>query len=368
MEGILKLNTSKQIETETLKDTLFVNDTGHVPDELLQDEYRRAVRSLVNSITDESCANKRTQLSVQRIADCICRLSPDSPRPSGEPEAILVLARKYLQQQPTGTRSVVIPIPHHPPSIQRSDTVHSILCQAAQLLSAADNRGDLIMLIAHGSLSTEDRTEFSDLDFLAVFRDSCFDTVDSVRLLQHEVFEFNKFVRLMDPLSHHGLNILSESDLRSYDESFLPTRQLCLSSRIQGPNQIILGLRSCRVESGRQLLRHALAIREKPSSSYSTKLYLARIHLIPAVYLQCVHGLYIDKKMAIDMASSIFPSQQLAAIQTASTLRENWCRRNPLNSLPSQLIRSAFHLGNFCLMKLNAVAQLLVEADSLQAK
>lgn len=349
---------------------LFADRVENIPNCLLQDEFRRAVLVLLNRFIDPSTPETRMRSAASRVTSLINRLQPNYLRPGEEPEPILNNAlkykHKYIHTQSLKPNTVIVKIPQTPSGVVRSDKINAIFVKALELFTPVINRGELIMLTAHGSLSTEDYTEFSDADFLAIFRDKCFTTKSSMHLLKKDIQKFNEFIRSIDPLSHHGLSVLSESDLQYYDESFLPISQLHLSSRIFGPVQIGFGLRNCRIESGRQLLRHALGIRKEPTNSYSTKLFLSRMHLIPAIYLQCVYGLYVDKKTAIDIASSVFPSEQTEAIEIASSLREIWLKHNPFNCLPVKLINSALNLSNFCLMKLETVAQFLVKADSFQ--
>jgi len=353
----------KQLSTE-----LLIDHEEILPANLIHDELRRGLRVLANQMTSTTCLKKRIGLSAQRIAKILLRIRPQLTLPIDNSEEMLVLGHKCLQLDSSGTRFADICVSKVPPGVRRTNQTDEIIRKALQRLSSANDRGDLLLLLAHGSLSTEDGTEFSDLDFMAVFKDRCFHSDKAVKTLLSETANFNKFIQQIDPLSHHGIFVLSEKDLSAYDESYLPIRQLLLSSRIHGHRKITLGLRSCRMESGRQLLRHAIGIRERPSDVFSVKLFLSRIHLIPAIFLQSIHGLYIDKKTAIEMASSIYPRKALRAVEMASELREKWCCSKPMQTISQELIVSARYLSNYCLSKLITVAQSLVETDTYLAQ
>ena len=304
-----------------------LNSVEELPGVLVLDEARRCIRRIFNLAVGAPEATKRLEQTKQRLSSLtrVAKSKSESCTSIAELSASEVAFQVWTDLLPemSGLTSVRLRIPDTPHYVKRSRAASDIFARVKEVFLEDFRRGDLLYLVAHGSLSTEDRTAFSDPDFLVVYRDHSFSGSRFFQLARRFA-DANSYLKSIDPLLHHSVFLLSEFDLSAYDESFLPLAQWSLCSRILGPSEIEFGIRPCRFESSRQLFHHASALTNTPSSLYQWKLLLSRVMLLPAIYTQCIHGIYLDKRSAIQAASSLFSAEAKNAIDVATQLRSSW--------------------------------------------
>ena len=99
-----------------------------------------------------------------------------------------------------------------------------------------------ISLYLHGSMADYQYTEFSDIDDLVIVDSIAWENVDS---LMHTAVSLAKLARQyqnIDPLQHHGHWIITEFDLLSYDQSYMPLVVLNSASRIIGNSHFLVNV------------------------------------------------------------------------------------------------------------------------------
>lgn len=209
--------------------------------------------------------------------------------------------------------------------------------EATAILRPAYERGDLVTLACHGSLSTGDYTQFSDIDLIAVVRDKCLLDQGSFRTLSDDLARINAFIKSADPLAHHMVTVMAESDLGCYEESVLPISEWERAALLLGRPVLRFHLLPCRDESMRQLEHHASRLARVPESPWACRLLLSRLFLLPAIYQQAVHGVYVGKKSALMNADQCLPPFIQAALNAGTDMRNEWVRHSPPSSLPDPL-------------------------------
>lgn len=331
------------------------------------DELRRSTRDTIGLLLEATGKGARIELATERLRRAMravslsgCNKCLYENMSAGQ---LVALARQLLPLMATVDSETQVHIEKTPPGVTRSNYVANILMTLRSLLAPMALRGDILSVVVHGSYSTEDFTEFSDLDVLVIFRDKTFLSRKAIHETREALVGVYAYLKSLDPLCHHGIQALCESDLSAYDESFLPLMQWARASRVIGPFDIAFRLRPCRTESARQLYRHARGICEVPHTPHDVKLILARVLLIPAIFMQCVHGEYVDKKTALHTVSNNFRGESLKAIEMATKMRSTWCSRKPKNTLPDSLIRAMQHLSQFCMDSVHRVLPSLLKLE-----
>jgi len=187
--------------------------------------------------------------------------------------------------------------------------------------------------LIHGSIATKDYTNYSDLDTLFILKKEA--VLDSEVLYEAHLkfIELNKFLLLFDPLQHHGHFFITEYDLDSYSQTFLPVASLS-HAKLIFPNQSCLTI-YVRDSGGNfseaenkllpfleKVRRVYVDPRERPKNTYQTKLLLSQFMLLPALYLQ-TQGKYVCKKQSFGIAKEDF-RQEWGVMEKISQFRHEW--------------------------------------------
>ncbi len=183
----------------------------------------------------------------------------------------------------------------------------------------------------HGSLSTMDFTGYSDLDTLFIIKQAVMEDFQKIKLLENLFLESLKYLYNFDPFQHHGHFYLIESELKYYNQSYLPISAIELSKCILGNGSTLtLHLRDCHEESRKRfiqsagfVLRYCSDYSNKTIQPYQLKKFLSHLMILPVLFLQ-LNGMYVSKKESFKIIRSRIPEDIWQIMEFVSTLRQQW--------------------------------------------
>ena len=96
-------------------------------------------------------------------------------------------------------------------------------------------------LYLHGSLSTMDYVKgVSDFDTFGILRKEVVCSSESLLKIRKDIQKIWSFLYKIDPLQHHGINLISEQDMNFYPQHFFPLNLLNFSTTLWTLNNDIL--------------------------------------------------------------------------------------------------------------------------------
>lgn len=188
----------------------------------------------------------------------------------------------------------------------------------------------LLGFYVHGSVSTLDYTDFSDLDTALIVRK---ETVEDPQRLKE--FAFNNILSSRhlckyQYLHHHSHCVLAENDLVYYPQSFLPIELFKYSTTLFGISEIEFVLREAHLEqlsiAWQKAQNYKIQFLDRPSriNNLWRLRYLIAILLTLPVFLLNVMGIYVYKGFSFEKARDYFSIQEWEGIDIATEIRENW--------------------------------------------
>jgi len=185
----------------------------------------------------------------------------------------------------------------------------------------------------HGSLSTMDFTEYSDLDTLFIIKQDVLEDPEKIKELEKRFIKSLRYLYEFDPLQHHSHFFLTECDLSFYNQSFLPISAIELSTSILGKGTHLRFLvrdskdesKKRFFESVRIILRYANNA-ETLKKPYFLKGMLSHFMILPTLFLQ-LEGNYVSKKASFNIMKQKIPSSMWSTMEKVSALRKNWSQK-----------------------------------------
>ncbi len=203
------------------------------------------------------------------------------------------------------------------------------LFHSVQLLGLSELAGFWI----HGSLATLDYVwGYSDCDATVIIReDSCM-APKTLIYLRNILSRLSSLLHKIDALQHHGLFVITEVDLRSYQQVFFPLGIIERSIELlYGTNEIAY------YDSGRgfaserdmfltmaQRMRAVAYGRVRLHSAYAIKAHLQTAVLMPVIYLQLRDERFWHKRDALAAVHKEVPQRAWAIIENATWIRQKW--------------------------------------------
>lgn len=182
----------------------------------------------------------------------------------------------------------------------------------------------------HGSLSTMDYTEYSDLDTLFIVKQEVLEDPEGMIELEKLFIKSQRYLYEFDPLQHHGHFFLIESDLKSYDQSILPLSAIELSTSILGRGTCLeFHIRNSKQESENRFLQSVKIIRRYLSdwnrlrTLYYLKGFLSHFMILPVLFLQ-LRGEYVSKKDSFEILKKRVPAKIWHCMELVSSIRQDW--------------------------------------------
>lgn len=186
---------------------------------------------------------------------------------------------------------------------------------------------EIVDFFVHGSFSTLDYTEWSDLDLIAIVKNETLADYNRLLSLRKKLIKLNKILFYNDPLQHHGCNIICEPEMNYYPSSFFPPNLFSYSTSFYGTKSLQFIVRDSSKEALALLKGHLSSAdmyfdKTRPSL-YDWKLFCHTILLIPALYLENKH-IYVYKRHSYEQAKEDFASKEWAIVERIGEVRNNF--------------------------------------------
>ncbi len=188
-----------------------------------------------------------------------------------------------------------------------------------------------ITWLIHGSWADGSQNEFSDIDDLIIIDDTNLTYSELKRIIK----TLNKIDMLycrLDPLQHHGHWITSVSELKDYNNAFIPLFILKDALLVIGNPKILFRinkkiteerLKSNILISANYLILYSKKLLAGNSNLYLLKKLVSTYTLMPALLFQ-FKGLSYDKKLAIEKADEIYSETGMYLLKWSESCRTNW--------------------------------------------
>jgi len=182
-----------------------------------------------------------------------------------------------------------------------------------------------------GSLSTLDYTKFSDFDTFVIISKEAEENVDLFIDTIHELFKASVYFYRFDPYQHHRYFACLETDLKVYNQSFLPTKVLDYATFIKGEGKNLVFYTYDSKFSHIIYLTYVLnyLITQyrnnfiEIENLWNLKYFLATIFFIPVLYLE-TKGIYVYKRDSFSLIKEFLPKDLQNYLEKCSHLRKIW--------------------------------------------
>jgi len=201
----------------------------------------------------------------------------------------------------------------------------------------------------HGSLSTNDYVEgWSDIDTLIILKRETVENPIALLEFRKKISQILPRLYLIDPSQHHGFFIVCEQELKFYPQHYFPLELFKYSTVFLEPSSnILFNIRDDQRERMEVFINFVNYFRDVYNnkkvlkSVFTWKLYLAKIMLLPTLYLQA-KGKYCYKKNSFEIVKKEFINDWYS-VEKATEIRKNW--KNP-NSLILYIQKNVAKLKN----------------------
>jgi hypothetical protein len=183
-----------------------------------------------------------------------------------------------------------------------------------------------IQVFVHGSWADNTRTAFSDLDDFIIVEDSYYETAKGALEKVELIFQ------QLDPIQHHGHWLIKRSQLKNYNNSFMPLHIMDNAICIKGKNIIHAVVNSGKSLEGlvnnikvtcRNIENFYSQFKKGELNIYNMKCFVGSICLMPPMVFQLL-GRNIDKRNAILQASDIYSIESIRLLEWATNCRNKW--------------------------------------------
>lgn len=234
---------------------------------------------------------------------------------------------------------------------------HKVFQELRNIIHQEKTSCDVFYLL-HGSYATGCITPFSDVDVVCIVNTNALTAADMARLARTKR-AIEKYIFKIDPLMHHGVDLIELDSFSSYDESILPIDTLNRAVVLNAESLSIpafIDASLSRKNAQMKLKNNCNIIMDFESSfinrsPYKLKCLLSVLFLVPVLLMQSEAGVFSYKRDSIESARRLFgESLPFNIIDDASKLRENWIIPGmtiALHSFFSTIInKTAVHLIN----------------------
>lgn len=212
-------------------------------------------------------------------------------------------------------------------------------------------KDELTDALIHGSLGNYDENNYSDFDALIIIgNDVLLNTARLTRTIK-KLNEARKIMLQCDPLQHHGWFILTEGELKNFNESYFPPvlfnyaksllyeHSYDLSLTLSGDKNYIHEFNTL-VEGLLKLLPQKGSIK----NLYQLKSVLSRFMLLPTLYFQAKYKKGIFKKDSFAEVKKEFINSEWKVMDEISQVRKEW---NPcLTSFQRKIILNNYFISH----------------------
>lgn len=215
-----------------------------------------------------------------------------------------------------------------------------------QLAKAFDGlREELAYALVFSSVATQDIvTHWSDLDVLVVVKNDALFDARRFRDLRAKLLAAEDYLYQFDPWQHHGIQYLTETDLRFYSEAWLPAAALRQGASLLRETTLTLSVRESAAEQVAALYRVAGVLAEAAKAGelqhhckggvclqenftqaednfYQLKYFLSAVLLLPSLFLAAV-GMPVYKRESFEKIQEYFTEEELELVRACERVRK----------------------------------------------
>jgi predicted nucleotidyltransferase len=223
-----------------------------------------------------------------------------------------------------------------------------------------------VYYLLHGSYATGNITSFSDVDVVCISNTNVLTVADMIRLKKTNR-AIEKYIFKIDPLMHHGIDLIEFNSFLSYDESVLPIDTLNKAVLLNAESLYIPAIidTSLSRKNAKTKLKNKCNIINNFESSfinrspYKLKCLLSVLFLIPVLLMQSETGVFSYKRDSIGSARRLFGgSLPFDIIDDATKLRENWIISERISAMHG-FLSAMFNRTDANLINANRLCSLL---------
>ncbi len=185
----------------------------------------------------------------------------------------------------------------------------------------------------HGSIATLDYVRgYSDCDATVILNKDSITDANSLICLRNKLSYISCALHNIDPLQHHGLFVLTEYDLQSYQQSFFPLEIIERSVEIiSGVDKVEYNESGLGYASERSLflkmaqqMRSVACGKTHLRTAYAIKAHVQTLVLMWVIYLQLRDEKFWHKQDALQNKHDEIPSEIWLIIENVTHLRQSW--------------------------------------------
>lgn len=254
----------------------------------------------------------------------------------------------------------------------------------SQLAKSFRNKSEYFVdVIIHGSVADNTVVKnWSDVDILAVVKEKVFENVDRFLTLRNFLISIEDELYKFDPFQHHGIQFISEADLKFYPESFLPLVVLRYSQSLIKTGNLDFYIRNSAAEKEKYFYSLAKLFQEavkkgflfhhprngiflknnfanKNNNFYQLKYFISLILLLPSLFIGLVDE-PIYKKNSFESIKNYFNNKEdLELINKCEKIRYLFKDLKVVdNTIPDEVVGI---LGNNYFERANILMKKLVK-------
>lgn len=221
---------------------------------------------------------------------------------------------------------------------------------------------DIVNAVVFSSIATGDIVPYwSDVDIMVVVKDEAIMDVGRFRSLRERVLKLEDQLYQFDPWQHHGIQYITETDMRFYPESFLPMATMEKGKSLLAASSLIFHVRDSKEEQVRyfygleKLMTQAvkqgeLRHHDKDKSFlkndfagaednfYQFKYFVSVVLLLPSLYIALVDK-PIYKRESFERIQDYFSEEELELVRACEKVRRLFTHVQPRgNEIPQEVI------------------------------
>jgi len=187
--------------------------------------------------------------------------------------------------------------------------------------------------LLHGSYATGTITNFSDIDIILILFKSTYSSFKNIKELKKKSEYIIRYIYKIDPLMHHGINIIFQDDFLHYNESILPINALKKSVSLSD-EKVTIDIYSCfkcSMENNiKYLQRYSSSLskfeieKTDPLNLYELKSIISGLFLASVVFFQVKNRSFHYKGDCIEEVKVYFSKKKIFIIEEFSAIRREW--------------------------------------------
>ncbi|NVK02147.1 MAG: nucleotidyltransferase domain-containing protein [Oceanospirillaceae bacterium] len=139
--------------------------------------------------------------------------------------------------------------------VSKDDPSYRVIVEIADIFNSLP-RSYFKAVILHGSYGDNTPVAgWSDIDIFCVLSRELATCPESLKKLRRELNKIHKLMLLVDPLQHHGVQIVTEYDLNNYSSNFVPMAALAKGRSLLASQSVVL-----RYKANKQITNNSAEI------------------------------------------------------------------------------------------------------------